>query len=806
MPLKKAEARVERLQIKHIGELPGNLPDRTMLLANDADYCSACAELRCDLAARYDAIWIRQQHHFSWLRSFVEHAGIEHLRPADFTTTTARDLLASVWGLPIPAWLTDEMILEEDLLKRELPAGAHETVAAAFLAPWFGSLNDKFPRDHAGLLAEKASAPAMQTGLAESASVRAAWQNTLNVWAESNATSWVSAFCERLRADPKKLWCDLTVWRLLHNYPEAQQEFALDLSAVTFARTVPVEVLKEMPLNTDGRALALDQIQPLFERGHAGGFSRGKFDMLLAAVSGELPEEFNGLEALLGHASFKIERSDVDTVIRRFKLCADISQSAFTRLELYIRPPRPSAISPVASGAATWTKWFHAEYLPYRWWQTQCGEADPEVEKTVGAFSEWYCQNFIQVHSDPSMSAVQTLTQWRPLILQDAVSLILLVDNLPWVFWDSFERALAAAGLHKHESRDCFAPLPSHTSVCKPALVSGRWDVTGSDYRKMLEARSAEEWGGRPAHYLAGVDELNALKHIPSPAVLLLNYLASDEALHADSAAAGTPQVQQLDLLYKNLGAAVGEFARRASGGDRTFGLYVITDHGATCILPAEKKSADAVLVKRLFPNEKYRSATVPATEAAGVAENLWALGHRFTNPYQHDGSVHFIPRGHNTVAAPGPRPLYSHGGATPEEVIVPCGVFRLFRASWLEPNVRFLNLKQRDGRAMFYVKRIANIEIEIQNANADECRVESVVITPAVGEVRDFGRVVVGANATGKMMVSLYFTGAATAVTSLTFEISFCVAQESLVRRVDLPVLISSATSGGTDLTSLVP
>ena len=119
---------------------------------------------------------------------------------------------------------------------------------------------------------------------------------------------------------------------------------------------------------------------------------------------------------------------------------------------------------------------------------------------------------------------------------------------------------------------------------------------------------------------------------------------------------------------------------------------------------------------------------------------------------------------------------------------------------------MRFLNLKQRDGRAMFYVKRIANIEIEIQNANADECRVESVVITPAVGEVRDFGRVVVGANATGKMMVSLYFTGAATAVTSLTFEISFCVAQESLVRRVDLPVLISSATSGGTDLTSLVP
>ena len=178
--------------------------------------------------------------------------------------------------------------------------------------------------------------------------------------------------------------------------------------------------------------------------------------------------------------------------------------------------------------------------------------------------------------------------------------------------------------------------------------------------------------------------------------------------------------------------------------------------------------------------------------------------GHRFSNPFTSDGSVHFIPRGHNTVASPNRRPLYCHGGATPEEVIIPSGVFRLFRASWVEPNVRFVDLKQRDGKAAFYVKRITNVAVEIQNPNFDDCRLESITMDPPVGEIRDFGRVAVGAKDVGRITMSLYFATGATAVRKITFNFAFRVAQEPLVRRVELPVVISSAASGGTDLTSL--
>lgn len=794
---------MEPLRIDYIGNLPGTPPARTLLIASDADYCSASVALRSSLAAECDSFWVREAHHFAWLKALIEHTGLSHLRPVGFIQTTVRELLSQRWSLTIPDWLSDEMILAEKLVDTDLPTGTYTTVDSALLTPLFGELGTSFPRQRAGRLAEKASAIATQTELSGSTVKKAAWENTLQRWADANEPAWARGFCERLSAAPMKLWRDLTIWRLLHGYPEAEQEFALDPAAATFVRGVPVEALKNMSLNPEGRALALDQIKPFFE-GQAGALSRQKFEDLVNAVSGELKDEFAGLESALARAHFKIERADVESVARRFNQCADVGQAALARLNLFVRPPKPTLVDATSADAASWTKWFHSEYLPYRWWQTERGEADAEVEETIGRFSEWYCREFVHVHSDPALSAVQTLTQWRSSILQDDVSLILLVDNLPWAFWDSFERALASAGLHKHESHDCFAPLPSHTSVCKPALISGRWDATGSDYRKMLEARSAEQWGGRPVHYLAGVDQLSAMKPIPAPAVLLLNYLASDEALHADSAAAGTTHAEQLSLLYNNLGSAVGEFARRASEGDRGFGLYVITDHGATHVLDAEKQSIDAKLSQRLFADEKHRSATLSAADAAQVPQNLWELGHRFLNPFQPDGSVHFIPRGHSTVSAPSRRPIYCHGGASPEEVIVPCGVFRLFRAAWVEPNVRFVDLKLKDGKAAFYVKRIANVAVEIQNTNADECRLESIAITPAVGDIRDFGKVVVGAKSVGQTTVSLYFAAGATAVTTLSFDFSFRVAQETLVRRIELPVTISSAAAGGTDLTGL--
>ena len=775
-----------------------------MLVVSDQDYCQACALILGESADGPATVWVRGQHHFTWLRNLANHVSGPALRPVVFSTATPRDALAQATELPLPEWLTNELILAGGLLETGLPPGIWSSVEFALLDGLMGNPGEAFSRGHAGVLAERAAAPEVVEALAANGLRLMAWQQLAQRWVkQAGPEAWVAGFCERLMQDPARLWGNLTKWRLLRGYPGEWQEFAMEPAAVVFVRKVPAVALAGMSLQPEGKRLALVQITQFFHQATATKFTREQFLDWVAMTSGELKAEFDALSSLLARGTFPVEIAEVEAVARKFSGCGELDAQAFARLRLHVRPAVPTMPDLATVDAKGWATWFHAEYLPYRWWQTERGQADPEVEATVGEFSGWYCREFAQVHSDPELSAVHLLSKWRESILGDSVSLILMMDNLPWFFWDGFERALLAAGLHCHEFGDCFVPLPSRTSYSKPVMVAGRWEAAGTDYRKMLEERSVAEWGGRTVHYLNGADQLAEVTLSAEPRVVFLNYLAGDTTLHSDAAATGTSHTAQLSQLYHGLGMLVGDFARRASLEERKFGLYVLTDHGACMVLDAERQALDAQLSKKLFPNEKYRSASFGADEA--IPENLWALGHRFTNPLAADGRVHFIPRGHNTVANQAKGRAYAHGGATPEEVIVPCGVFRPQRVAWSPPSLRFVNLTMHGNNAAFYIQRISNVEVEIQNTNTEECHLTGVTLSPEVGEVRDFGAITIPPKSTRITTVSLYFSTSAKAVSLLRFELSFCVAKDSLTRAIEQPVVISSAMKGGADLNNLL-
>jgi len=790
---------VEALTISFVGNLPGHSGGDTFVVGSSEDYCHISSLIRKDLASDLKAVWVRDSHLFSWLRSQIEHSGIAQHRPVEFLRKTPSSLLEDRWGVKVPAWLTDDLILTEGLLDKDLPSEC-TNAENGLLEPLFGALPDTLQAKFVGALAEKASEPLIEASLAKPVPA-AAWQAILDRWmGVEKAPAWVGPCCLRLRSNPKTLWRDLTIWRLLRSYPEKIVDFALDPAVGAFVRTLPGETFREMKLNPEGRGLALDQIKQITAAFGSGVVTREKFSKFLEAVSGELSEEFTLVESLLDRADFDVAPQDIVEVRRLFANCEGISAARVSRLNLYVKPTKPDQIEKRDPDAIEWSRWAQEEYLPYRWWQIQRREADPVVESSVASFSNWYCRNYSLVHSDPAISAIQTITRWRERILADKVSLILLVDNLPWFFWELLEKALASAGLHRHEASSVFVPLPSHTSVSKPLLVSGQAGATGSEYQKMLNARSASEWQGRAVTYTMGVDQLGSFVFPENPSVVFLNYLAADEALHSDAEASGSSWSDQLDLLYGNLAKAVGDFARRAASSGGDFGLYVLTDHGSTLILPAERQAVDAQLTKNLFQNEKHRSATLSEAAAGQVPENLWKLGCRLVSPLT--TGVHFIPRGHNTVGAAGNRLTFSHGGATPEEVIVPTGVFRLHSATWISPKLRFVDLV--GGRATFYVKRIASLGIEIQNGNGDSIQLESLTISPEVAEIRNYSGVSIPAKGTNQTDVSLYFDSNATSTSAVIFTMTFRIGQDLLTQSIELPVTITSTTSGGLDLKDL--
>ena len=184
-----------------------------------------------------------------------------------------------------------------------LPAGC-TSAATGLLAPLLGALSDVFPSRLAGALAEKLSDPSVEAALAQPV-LKAAWRAILGQWSDSGSPSWAASYCKRLRSNPRKLWSDLTVWRLLRFYPDAALDYALDPAAAAFVKGIPADSIHEMRLSQEGRRLAVDQIEQIFASANAGVVTRAKFEALLDSVSGELIEEFTAVESLLAKADFE---------------------------------------------------------------------------------------------------------------------------------------------------------------------------------------------------------------------------------------------------------------------------------------------------------------------------------------------------------------------------------------------------------------------------------------------------------------------------------------------------------------------
>ncbi|MDO8723264.1 MAG: hypothetical protein Q7J31_13725 [Syntrophales bacterium] len=140
---------------------------------------------------------------------------------------------------------------------------------------------------------------------------------------------------------------------------------------------------------------------------------------------------------------------------------------------------------------------------------------------------------------------------------------------------------------------------------------------------------------------------------------------------NGDAETKGETHEGELYRLFMRVGEMISAMLERRPEQGESFGLYVLTDHGACYILDSEKQAFESKIVSKLFADEKRRFAMIGKEGADTAPENLWALGYRFVPPFIKGENVFFIPRGHSTVRAGGAGKGYTHGGATPQEVIV---------------------------------------------------------------------------------------------------------------------------------------
>jgi len=635
--------------------------------------------------------------------------------------------------------------------------------------------------------------------------LRRCLQEKCAAWASPPAPAWVDWLCRGLIDDPDRLGQDLTLWALLAIYPARLLEYVLSPQKCLAVRGVPLAAVSDLALNPVAVEQAKAQISLFFDD-IGSDIGEEQFRKLVACTSGRLSYEFDRLVAILQQDRFSVSAGDIELVRSRFSACDGLSRARLASLDVFVTTPPPAAADPDGKwGVSEWVDWVTGQYLPFRHSQVRRGKSAPAVEQSVCRFSDWYVREYASIHQNADLSLVHVMNKWADLIRDDSLSVVAIVDCLPASFWPLVRRVLTQAGFHQHEVGFRFSPLPSDTANAKRRLLTGTWQQDSVGYPDLVERRGKSDWSAKEAVYLPDLKALATFAPPPSGAVVFLNFLPIDELLHSDTESAGGTYEEGLHRLLTRLSEGIRDLVARWAGPSDRMGLYVVTDHGACRILEEEQESFDSKVASKLFSNEKHRFAYVPDKEAQSVPDNLWALGYRFKQPFVQEEGVYFIPRGHSTVRTGQRGAHFVHGGASPEEIIVPAAVFRPVKTTWKEPSVRFLDLRfDSEGKATFYVLRVTALRVEVANPNSEAMILtQSEMLTPE-GDIKEFTRLEIPGHSTGVADVSVYFQKAAQERDELALQFTYKLAGEEHSFSMNTGARFKTAVSGGFSLRDL--
>ncbi|MBU2521598.1 MAG: hypothetical protein KKD50_05150, partial [Proteobacteria bacterium] len=338
------------------------------------------------------------------------------------------------------------------------------------------------------------------------------------------------------------------------------------------------------------------------------------------------------------------------------------------------------------------------------------------------------------------------------------------------------------------------------------ALLSGNWQNKAGNYEAVLKNRAASDWSGKNVVYLSNLKSLSEMEAPQETTIAVLNFVDGDEILHSDVEAKNTTHEDELHRIFSRMAESVNRLSQEWAGSKKNFNVYVVTDHGACRILDEEKRSFDSAVVNKLFANEKHRFSAVAEDRVNDIPDNLWLLGHRFKGPFSDEKMIYFLPRGHNTVRQTGITKGYMHGGATPEEVIVPTASYKMVKVAWKTPDTRFLNLDlvKETGMAKFYIQRVVTLKVEIQNPNPSDIRILRASVTSPETDLKSCEIAVIPAGSVNTLQMSCYFKKAALGEKCLEIEIAYEVSGEQHTLSLTRECEFKSAMAGGFSLRDL--
>lgn len=622
------------------------------------------------------------------------------------------DALKERWQIAIPPDVSDQDILQSGLLDVQIVPKEGQDFWDILLENFYneGFTFKAFPSGKLSTLLNSFHQTQWHAAALRPLAIRAQ-HDKLTQWMRTADNDALRTIIQVLMRDPASLRRDLISYKVLRNYPHWLGVKVLGGMWETF-RKVHVEV-EDLEYMKEDVSSALQEIEYYLTDILSQVKTAADLDLLLDQMSGYLPEEFNYIEQLARKHPEYLTPALLLRIEQRFRPIKGTIENILVWLRRMLRPAPPEG--PDTSWSTTqWLTWVTNSYMPYYSWLDAQAKREPEVANQAFLFADWFYEHFIALkNGEPQHFAFNALYQERErMMTADAVTLVLIVDNLNFMYFDELRQQFNHQGFTLQEVKPLFSLIPTATEVGKAALIAGQgdqMDLFDARYEELV----ADEWEpilhGEKVKYLQNIGELQQERALAHD-VYFLNYLPIDLALHQDNRDSGRSHAEIIHECLVSLAKAVANFAKRFQVEQR-LNVYVISDHGSTRIPQDIVNVIDQKFFKglalekhhRFIPLSDEKFADLPqlaSTECYLIDRHVFKTNRNYLIARQY---YRFLKTQEN---------FYVHGGLTPEEVVVPFARFTCEPVIPVHPTVHLVTSEFR-----YAVK--SKIMLEVGNPNA---------------------------------------------------------------------------------------
>jgi hypothetical protein len=656
-------------------------PDDAVIYADESDYFDAYTYLQAAIKQNIDKrVILRSLPLKIWLVK-----GLKKYKRAEIAEKeiTFGSLLANKWKIKWDIDISDDEIVRDNLLA--LPVeGTEKQNLSDFICEHFISPHLKtshFNRLQFGELmtdlirfqAHKKERPQIAGTV---------FQYRLDKWLENSPEFKKLIRC--LAENLSELYNKACLFKLTAAYPQTLQTKCLgnNWRGLLKKAGLNLEHLKtdHFEKTKDYSTILINELNLFYNhiKRHPADIDQDTVYELIKYSSGRVGEELEHLFEILKLKPELIDEACIRVIKSAFTTLLPVYGPQIENIRDYIQPPKPTSFLRNCESLENVVKWAVNEYLPYKFWLEKTRNSDNKILSYGNDFSEYILKQYSQISYHHTNFTHRFIFNHKERIAQTPVPILLVLDNFNYKFLNLLRFYFSRHKIIPRTVEPYLTLLPTETSMAKAALLSGHRNKTENkhrDYFKML----VSQWQNYfPEHKITYVSKPGILNEhrISGKEFLVINYLEIDNELHKSSQKTAIEHRKSVAFIIEHITELIADFIRR-NHLEAKVKIFFASDHGSTLIAKGVENEIDTSYFKEIATDYDYRyiSLNEKTFQAIRKNQNISHAVFPLDKTISGDGKNYVIARGYNRFKNLHDE-FYVHGGALPEEIIVPAGYF----------------------------------------------------------------------------------------------------------------------------------